>query len=156
METTSTILIVDDETDFLENLSLTLEMAGYRTVTAGNGIEALAEMQRQPVDLIVCDIKMPLMGGYQFHEEVRANPNQADIPFLFLSGCRFLTDAEIRRGKRLGVTEYFAKPIRVETLLLAVWSALENSPQVNVSLEKQLPADSTGSFSWKGSFAAIT
>lgn len=129
METTPTILVVDDEPDLLENLSLTLEMAGYNTVTAGNGIEALAELQRQPVDLILSDIKMPFMSGYQLQTEVRQNPQYAGVPFLLLSGCRFLSDAEIRYGKKLGITEYFAKPIRVETLLLAIWCALENKEE---------------------------
>lgn len=129
METTATILVVDDEPDFLENLSLTLEMAGYRTVTARNGIEALVELQRQPVDLILSDIKMPFMNGYQLQAEVWQNPQYANVPFLLLSGCRFLSDAEIRYGKGLGITEYFAKPIRVETLLLAIWSTLANKDE---------------------------
>lgn len=125
MEKTPSILLVDDEPDFLDNLSLTLQMAGYQTVTARDGVEALAILQTRPVDLIVSDISMPHLDGYKLHEQVRKDSRWATIPFLFLTGCSFLSAAEISYGKTLGVDEYFTKPIRAEELLLAVWSTLE-------------------------------
>jgi CheY-like chemotaxis protein len=122
METTSSILLVDDEPDLLDNLSLTLTMAGYQTVTARDGLEALEILQTRPVALILSDINMPYMGGYQLYQHVHENPRWTTIPFIFLTGCRFLSDGEIRYGKALGVDEYLAKPVRAEQLLLAVWS----------------------------------
>ncbi len=124
MGITKTILLVDDEPDFLDGLSLTLEMAGYETLMAKNGSEAFSIVQNQPVDLIISDINMPLMGGYQLCKLVRRSPQAAQVPFLFLTGCRFLSDDEITYGKNLGVDEYFAKPIRSEKLLLAVQQML--------------------------------
>jgi two-component system OmpR family response regulator len=124
METKSSILLIDDEPDLLDNLCLTLEMAGYQTVTATDGVEALAVLESQPVALILSDISMPCMDGYQLYNRIRENPHWNEIPFIFLTGCRFLSDKEIRYGKDLGVDEYLTKPIRSEQLLLAVLSKL--------------------------------
>ena len=92
------ILLVEDNLDLLDNLSLTLEGAGYRTLTAGNGLEALAVLHAQPVDLILSDINMPNIEGYQLYKLVRENHRWATIPFLFLTGCKFMSDAEIRHS----------------------------------------------------------
>ena len=120
MEMTPSILLVDDEPDFLDNLSLALEMAGCQPITATNGLEALQVLQSQPIDLIVADINMPNMGGYQLYRLIRRNPRWSGIPFLFLTGCRFLSEAEIGYGKRLGVDGYLIKPLSGNELLSAV------------------------------------
>ena len=125
METKQSILLIDDEPDLLDNLRLTLEMAGYQTATATDGVEALAVLESQPVGLILSDISMPCMDGYQLYDRIRENPRWTEIPFIFLTGCRFLSDKEIRYGKGLGVEEYLTKPIRSEQLLLAVLSKLQ-------------------------------
>lgn len=122
MNIDTSILLIDDEPDLLENLSLTLNMAGYPTVTAADGFEALGVLQSQPVGLILSDISMPSMDGYQLYNRIREDSQWSQIPFIFLTGCRFLSDQEIRYGKSLGVDEYLAKPIRSEQLLLAVLS----------------------------------
>lgn len=114
------ILVVEDEPDLLDNLSLTLEAAGYQTLTASNGLEALAVLHAQSVDLILSDINMPKIDGYQFYKLVRENHRWSTIPFLFLTGCRFLSDGEIRYGKTLGIDEYLTKPIQPEDLLSVV------------------------------------
>jgi CheY-like chemotaxis protein len=127
MKTSASILLVDDQPDLLDNLSLTLGMAGYQAVTASDGFEALAVLQRQPVDLILSDITMPRLDGYQLYHRVRQNPEWAKIPFLFLTGCGFLSDGEIRYGKALGVDEYLSKPIRSRELLAAVQRVLQRT-----------------------------
>ena len=124
MTTTKSILLIDDEPDFLDNLSLTLEMAGYKTITAQDGVEALSVLQNQVVDLIISDIKMPHVGGYELYKIVRANPVWSSIPFFLLTGCRFVSDSEVHYGKALGVDEYFTKPIRSKELLFAVGNRL--------------------------------
>lgn len=121
------ILVVEDEPDLLDNLRITLEGAGYRTLTARNGFEALAVLQAQSVDLILSDINMPRIGGYQLYKLVRENPRWSAIPFLFLTGCKFLSDGEIQYGKKLGIEEYLTKPIQPEYLLLVVESKLSTS-----------------------------
>ncbi len=130
MDVQPSILLIDDEPDLLDNLSLTLEMAGYQTVAVTDGDKALAVLENQPIGLILSDISMPAMDGYQLYDQIRKNPDWENIPFLFLTGCRFLSDQEIRYGKNKGVDEYLTKPIRSEQLLLAVLSKL--SPRLQV------------------------
>lgn len=124
METPPSILLVDDEPDFLDNLSLALEMAGCQPVTAVDGVEALQVLQNRSIDLIVADINMPKMGGYQLYKSVRQRPEWVNIPFLLLTGCRFLSESEIYYGKTLGIDEYLTKPISVNDLLLAIKNKL--------------------------------
>lgn len=125
MRKTLSVLLVDDQPELLDNLSFTLEMAGYQTKTAGNGLEALAILMSESVDLIVSDIAMPNMDGYQLHQQIRNNPRWMTIPFLFLTGCRFLSENEIQYGKALGVDTYLTKPIRSKELLAIVKSKLQ-------------------------------
>jgi CheY-like chemotaxis protein len=114
------ILLVDDQNDFLDNVSLTLQAAGYNTITASDGLEALGALKEHHITLILSDIGMPNMGGYQFFQKTRQNPGWADIPFLFLTGYEFLSENEVVYGKKLGITGYLTKPIRAAELLLAI------------------------------------
>jgi CheY-like chemotaxis protein len=131
MEKRPSILIVEDQPDMLDYLSQTLEMAGYQTVKAKGGFEALKVLKTQPIQLILSDIVMPDLGGYQLQSLVHIDPQRAAIPFLFLTGCRFLSDAEIRYGKQKGVKEYLIKPIHSEELLAVIKGMLEESEQTS-------------------------
>jgi len=117
------ILLVDDQPDFLENLSLTLESAGYRTISAADGLGALAALKSQPVHLILSDIGMPQMGGYRLLKQVQQNPGWAAIPFVFLTGYA-LPECEMFSRQQLGITGYLTKPIRATELLAAVKNML--------------------------------
>jgi DNA-binding response OmpR family regulator len=128
MEPSACILVVDDQPDLLENLGLALEAAGYRVLTAADGVEALAVLQAQPVHLILADIAMPRLNGYQLYERVRQNPNWVTIPFLFLT-ARTL-DSDIRYGKELGADDYLPKPIQPEDLLAVVHGKLKRAQQL--------------------------
>jgi DNA-binding response OmpR family regulator len=125
---TLSILVVDDQSEILENLELVLVAEGYRVLLASDGIEALAVLQSQPVDLILADIAMPRMNGYQLYERVRQNPGWVAIPFLFLT-ARTL-DSDIRYGKELGVDDYLTKPIQPEDLLAAIQGKLRRAQQL--------------------------
>jgi DNA-binding response OmpR family regulator len=122
------ILVVDDQPDLLSNLGLTLESGGYQVLTASDGTEALSILQTQSVDLILADIAMPRMNGYQLYEQVRDNPQWLNIPFLFLT-ARTL-DSDIRYGKELGVDDYLTKPIQPEDLLATVHGKLVRKRQL--------------------------
>lgn len=124
MSAQTSILLVDDQPDFLENMAMTLEAAGYHTVGATHGFEALDALKRHEIDLIVSDIGMPQMGGYQLFQRIHQNPSWVNIPFVFLTGCELLSENEIRYGQTLGVRQYLTKPIRAADLLLAVESVL--------------------------------
>jgi DNA-binding response OmpR family regulator len=123
--TTPLILIVDDQPDIREMIELTLAAAGYRVVSCGDGREALDHLPTQPVSLILADIAMPEVNGYQLYEAVCANAAWAGIPFLFLTARSLPSD--IRYGKRLGVDDYLAKPVQPEDLLAAVAGGLRRA-----------------------------
>ncbi len=128
MKVEATILVVDDEKDLLEGVRLTLERAGYLVFASGNAFEALDLLADQPVDLILSDIAMPMMNGYQFYEKVMANPEWVTIPFVFLSARGMGSD--IRYGKELGVDDYLIKPFRTADLLAVVRGCLRRAHRV--------------------------
>jgi len=116
------ILVVDDQPQLLGSIQMTLELAGYRVYTAGTGIEALAVLQTQPIDLILTDIGMPHLDGYQLCDRVRADRRWSAIPLLFLTARE--AEEDIRYAKTLGVDDYLVKPIEPEDLLAAVYDWL--------------------------------
>jgi DNA-binding response OmpR family regulator len=132
MRTAASILIVDDQPDLVENIGMTLEGAGHQVLIANDGIEALEIMGSKPVDLVLADIAMPGMNGYQLFERVRENPQWITIPFLFLT-ARSL-DSDIRYGKELGVDDYLTKPIQPEDLLASVHGKLRRARLMAQSL----------------------
>ena len=68
MKTSASILVVDDQPSLREGIGMTLEIAGFRALTASDGIEALTVLESESVDLILADISMPRMNGYQLYE----------------------------------------------------------------------------------------
>lgn len=148
METLATILVVDDQPDLLDSLELVLELDGYRVHTAGDGIEALEVLESHAVDVILADIAMPRMNGYQLYERVRANPKWVAIPFLFLTARAM--DSDIRYGKGLGVDDYLTKPFQPEDLLAAVQGKVKRAQQL-AQLSRSMPVDDTSDsldFGW--------
>lgn len=137
-----TILVVDDQPDLLESLRLTLETAGYHAVTASNGADALTLLQREAIDLILADIAMPQMNGYQLYERVRENPAWVPIPFLFLT-VRTM-DSDIRYGKELGVDDYLTKPIQPEDLLAAIHGRLRRAREIAAVTRAHAGGDAVG------------
>lgn len=126
MDNPNAILLVDDQPDLLNNLSMALEAAGYKTLTARDGIEAQYVLQNTPVDLILSDIEMPRMNGYQLYQWVRENPRWGTIPFLFLTV--HLPESNIFAGKRGNIDDYLTKPIRSGDLLSIIRHKLQSTP----------------------------
>lgn len=122
---TDSILVVDDQPGLLANIRLALEAAGYQVLTASDGLEALELMRSQPVSLILADIAMPRLNGYQLFERVQENPAWVTIPFIFLTARAM--DSDIRYGKQLGVDDYLTKPIEPEDLLAVVEGKLRRA-----------------------------
>src|SRR5438067_991075 len=118
----STLLVVEDDSALLEGLRDILELSGYTVLTARNGLEGLAVLQAQVPDLIVSDINMPRMDGYQFYGRVRAQSEWVSVPFIFLTAKGEKTD--VRQGKLLGADDYITKPFEEVDLLVAVQSKL--------------------------------
>ncbi|MBN2003274.1 MAG: response regulator transcription factor [Anaerolineae bacterium] len=128
MNNKASILVVDDEPDLLANISLALEAAGYQVITAGDGMEALETLETNPADLILADIAMPNMNGYQLYERIREKTQWAAIPFIFLTARKM--DSDIRYGKEMGVDDYLTKPIRSADLLAVVRGKLRRAQQL--------------------------
>ena len=128
MKTDTSILVVDDDPHLLDGIRLTLEAEGYWVLIAPDGVEALAVLQSQPVDLILADIAMPRMNGYQLYERVCKNPRWVAIPFVFLTARAM--DSDIRYGKELGADDYLTKPFEPEDLLAAVRGRLRRAQQL--------------------------
>jgi DNA-binding response OmpR family regulator len=116
------ILIVDDEESIRMICEMALQEAGFKTVTAENGYEALKIIQEYPLNLALCDIFMPRMNGFQLLRSVRADEFYKHIPFIFLTAAT--DDGHITEGLQLGVDDYITKPIRIKELLARVQMAL--------------------------------
>jgi two-component system OmpR family response regulator len=116
----NTILLVDDHPDFLDNLSLTLESAGYHTLTATDGLGALDVLNEHPVDLIVSDVGMPQLSGYQLCQRVRQNMRWANIPFVVLTGSAGAVEEEPSVIQQLRIEHFLIKPIRAAALLRVI------------------------------------
>jgi len=119
----ASILVVDDQPQLLESIRMTLELAGYQVRTARTGIEALTVLQAQQIDLILTDIEMPQLDGYQLCRRVRADGRWSTIPLLFLSA--YGDEEDMRYAKALGADDYLVKPIEPEGLLAAVHDCLQ-------------------------------
>lgn len=107
------ILVVDDEASMRSLLRLTLTQNGYETVMVKDGQEALTVLGERRIDLIISDVAMPGMNGYQLFQEVRDRGKQdvyfALLPIIFLTARGM--DSDIRYGKSLGVDDYLVKPV---------------------------------------------
>lgn len=116
------ILLIEDEPWIRENVDTLLTLKGYHVVTAPTGREGLIQAMLNLPDLILCDIRMPEMDGYQVLEAIRNNRSLAAIPFIFLTAKTEETD--VRKGMVLGADDYLTKPFTLESLLLAIESRL--------------------------------
>jgi CheY-like chemotaxis protein len=109
----ATILVVDDDGTIRELLQLHLRNAGYAVHAAEDAMQAGHMILRQPPDLIISDVNMPHMDGFEFIAAVRADTSLPYIPVIFLTS----EEEGETRGKELGAVGYVAKPIRADRLL---------------------------------------
>ena len=112
------ILVVDDSSETTDMLSKLLEMDGAEVHTAHGGVEALALADKSSFDLVISDISMPEMDGYQFLRSLRQLPRMANVPALALTGFGRVSDVE--RAHREGFVEHFTKPLDIDKLLSSV------------------------------------
>lgn len=118
------ILVVDDDPDILDLLKTPLLREGYQVYTAADGAEALGFLRKHRVDLILSDVDMPNMNGYELVGKVREDPSMLEIPFLFFSA---LDEDENRlRGLELGANDYITKPFLPKEVCLRVRNVLEH------------------------------
>ncbi|MBN1655764.1 MAG: response regulator [Deltaproteobacteria bacterium] len=121
----ASILLVDDTDSHLERSANAMKNAGYRVLSAKDGVEALSIAVRAKPDLIISDVQMPNMNGWHLLRLIRARPSLASIPFIFLTSLD--SDQERLKGYQLGVDDYVNKPFVEAELLLRVKRVLERS-----------------------------
>jgi CheY-like chemotaxis protein len=109
------ILICDDDPAILRVLQVNLEVEGYTTLLAHHGEEALEVAARENPDLIILDIMMPRLDGYQTCERLKNDEMLKDIPVVFLSAKAQQSD--IDKGKTYGVADYLTKPFDPDVLV---------------------------------------
>jgi CheY-like chemotaxis protein len=110
------ILVVDDDEGLRELLRLHLSSAGYEVTTAPDAINAGYQVLRSPPDLILSDVNMPHMDGFEFVAALKADSTLPYIPVIFLTSAE---DGD-HRGKELGAVGYLLKPVRADKLLALV------------------------------------
>ena len=108
------VLIVEDDADARKVLGLILKLDGFVVTTAPGGPEAIEALKAGVPDLLLLDVMMPVMDGYEVCRWIRSNPATAHVPVVMLSGK---ADPEsVARGMEVGADEYLAKPIKPSTL----------------------------------------
>ncbi len=117
------ILVIEDNLQIRENIVAILELSGYNVKSASNGKEGIKLAETLVPDLILCDIMMPGMDGYDVLEEVQKKKKIAGTPFIFLTGLS--KKNEVRRGMNLGADDYITKPFENEELIEAIESRLK-------------------------------
>jgi CheY-like chemotaxis protein len=121
-----TILLVDDEPMWLDAMSLILKDEGYKAITVTSGEEALLKLEKRKPDLIMTDVRMPVMNGFDLYQRIRENPKLAGVPVVFMSS---IDDYYAKRtAKELGADGYLTKPSFTEDLKKSVESFFREAP----------------------------
>jgi DNA-binding response OmpR family regulator len=116
------ILIAEDERDIRDLITFTLRYANYEVVAASNGEEAVTLARQEVPDLILMDVRMPRMTGYEACTLIKAESNLKDIPIIFLSAKG--QDSEIQAGLQAGAVEYLLKPFAPDQLTACIQAIL--------------------------------
>jgi CheY-like chemotaxis protein len=109
-----TILVIEDEHDILTNTLEVLQLENFEAIGAPNGMQGLQLAQTLLPDLILCDIRLPGIDGYEVLKRLQENPQTAVIPFVFMSSNANKDD--IRTVKNMGI-DYLVKPFSIDGLL---------------------------------------
>jgi PAS domain S-box-containing protein len=131
------ILVVDDSDENLRLFSIILKNKGYRITTAVNGKEALKKLRKEPADLILSDILMPVMDGFRLLQKCKADPALSPIRFVFLTG-EFTDKKDEELGLKLGADAFLRKPIEPDDLTRALAEVLSGKPAANNGGRKQV------------------
>jgi signal transduction histidine kinase len=134
----SLILLVDDEQVNLDLFSTILAEEGYRVLTATSGREALRLLEDNKPNLIISDIHMPDISGFEFYEKVQEKQALKSVPFIFLTA---LADRQhLRAGKEMGADDYLTKPIDIDELVTTVRGKLKRAEARRTAIENEFDA----------------
>jgi len=142
----TTILLIEDNAPLRKNLREMLSLEGYEVFAAGDGREGLRLAQEHKPSLILCDIMLPIMDGWEILASLRSDQGTAALPFIFLTAKGELPD--IRSGMNLGADDYLTKPVARADLLSAIRTRLERHAQQSTPFvprfESSLPLEKLG------------
>lgn len=109
------VVIIEDETDIRENTVEMLELDGFEVYAAENGMKGVKLVETVMPDIIICDVRMPEMNGYDEIKTLKENPKTQDIPFFFFTASA--EKAAEERGLGLGAVGYMKKPLHNDILI---------------------------------------
>jgi len=130
------ILVIEDSPDVREIIADTLSYKGFEVFTADDGVSGIEVARSRLPDLIICDIHMPNLDGYDTLAALRKDATTAVIPFIFLTGAVDRTN--VRRGMELGADDYLTKPFSPDELMAAVGARLEKHDEIHRQSERKL------------------
>ncbi len=116
------VLVIEDNREILENTIEILELEGYSTLSASNGLEGIQQAQQHIPDIILCDIMMPEADGYEVLRTLKSNPETANIPFIYLTAS--VERKEVQAGFDMGAKGYIRKPFDSEELFNTIESCI--------------------------------
>ncbi|MBV2120300.1 MAG: response regulator [Candidatus Thiodiazotropha sp. (ex Ctena orbiculata)] len=119
------ILVVDDEPNIVLSLEFLMKKAGYNVITANNGFDALNSIKQLRPDLVLLDVMMPRMDGYEVCQAVRSDPELSSVRIIMLTARG--RDIERDKGMALGADDYVTKPFATQELVEKVNSLLDRS-----------------------------
>jgi two-component system, sensor histidine kinase and response regulator len=132
------ILVIEDDDDIRENILEILIAAKFEAIAAPNGRIGIELAHQYQPNLIICDVTMPELGGYDVIAQLRQEPELALIPFIFLTGMYDQTS--LRHGMTLGADDYLSKPISRKVLLEAINTRLAKQDIINRQTRSKLDA----------------
>lgn len=135
------VLLIEDDRTLRENTAELLELENYKVFTAINGLDGLELAKKIVPDIIICDIMMPKMDGYDVLEHLSKTEQTKFIPFIFLSAKTERSD--VRKGMNLGADDYITKPFEEDELLTAIESRLA---KIEILRDKRQLVDQTPTF----------
>ena len=137
-----TILVIEDEAQTREIFLRCLKFEKFKGIGAENGSTGIRLATQHRPDLVVCDIMMPDMNGYEVLTSLRENEATAAIPFIFLTAK--VTMSDLRHGMTLGADDYLTKPCMVENFLDAIASRLKRQDELKRGLQATASIDTQG------------
>ncbi|BAZ29897.1 response regulator receiver, CheY-like protein [Cylindrospermum sp. NIES-4074] len=130
------ILVIEDDQLIRDNILKLLELENFDVVGVEDGYEGILLAKEQIPDLILCDVMMPNINGYEVLTQLRCNPATETIPFIFITA---LADkANLRQGMELGADDYLFKPFMSDELLKAITTRLAKQASVQRQAEQKM------------------
>ena len=131
---TQTVLIIEDELDIQNFISRVLELEGYRVIRASDGQTGLEMIKRNPVSLVLLDLRLPGPDGWSILQEIKGNPAHSKVPVVVLTAIA--ESVQQRRTLHMGASKYLIKPLSAHNLSKTVASILHHEGSGGASIGK--------------------